>query len=353
MIPSVYIQKKQEQRELSDREKDILRTLIHLYLLNAAPVGSRILSKFLEYELKLSPATIRNIMSDLEEMNYISHPHTSAGRIPTDKGYRFYVDTLMQTESLTEKEINVVKDSLAAVQDVSVLRDASKLLGMLSKYLGIVELPHLSDFNVQKFELISLSSTKLLIVIALDSDIVRTVTLEAVFEVDYRQLDEIAKYINERITGKPLKFIKENFKNIISDFSPEESPLIRLFVESVDKLFTQQKQSDRIHIAGTQNLLNYPEFEDLSRIRGVIELIENEDIIIHLLDKYEPYEGDTKILIGKELQHELLEDYSLIVTNYQFGSALGSIGLIGPKRMNYSRMISIVQNVSAILSKNI
>ena len=338
------------QKELSEREKDILRTIIHMYILNASPIGSRTLSKYLEHELKLSPATIRNIMSDLEEMDYISHPHTSAGRIPTDKGYRYYVDTLMHNEHLSEHEIRTLKGNLSAITPDNVLRDASKLLGMLSKCLGIVAIPHFTDMIIQKIELISLSSNRILVVLALDSKIVRTVTLEAEFEISISELEKITSFINDRVSGKSLKFVEDNFQAMINDGEFSKAPLIRLFIESIDKLFENYQTGDRIHIAGTQHLLEYPEFDDVQRVKSVIELVENEDVIIHVLDKIETEVSEPKIFIGSEMHNQILDDYSLIVTTYRMGKAEGSIGLIGPKRMNYSRLTSLVQYVGELIS---
>jgi heat-inducible transcriptional repressor len=336
--------------ELNDREKAILRTIIQLYILKASPIGSNLLSKYIENELKLSSATIRNIMSELESLELISHPHTSAGRIPTDKGYRFYVDSLMNYEKLSETEIRTVEESLKGPVSPVVLRDASKILGMLSKYLSIVEIPNLKEFIVEKIELISLSSSRLLVIIALDSKDVKMVTLEAEFEIEQINLTDINTYINEKVSGRRLRFIKENFKELISDSGYKDMPLIRLFVESVDKIFQYRPQDEKLFIAGAQNLLQHPEFENVDKVKSIVEIIENEDIIIHLLDSYEGANAGINILIGSEINNETMADYSLIVSSYQIGSGKGSIGLIGPKRMNYSKMISLLQHVSNVLS---
>ena len=353
MVPGVIIPNGYANRDLSDREKDILRTIIHMYILNASPVGSRALSKYLEHELKLSPATIRNVMSDLEEMELISHPHTSAGRVPTDKGYRFYVDTLMHEETLSKSVRDTVKDNLITSENEAMLKDASKLLGLLSNCLAIVEIPHLVNLIVRKIEFVRISSTRLLSVIALESEIVRTVTIETEFEIEQKELERITSMINEKISGRTLKFIEENFSSLISDSIYSKTPLVRLFVNSIDRLFDTGYYQDRLHITGTQNLLEYPEFEDLSRVRSVIELVENEDIIVHVLDKFEGDTNSYNILIGKEMGAKQLEDYSLISTRYSIGSAKGSIGLIGPKRMNYSHLTSLVQYVgSKVTEKN-
>lgn len=341
----------QFNRDLSDREREILRQIVQLYILKASPIGSRYLSKYFSEELKLSPATLRNIMSDLEELDYISHPHTSAGRIPTDKGYRFYVDTITKTEKLNKKEILTVKDTLSQAPSEAVFRNASKILGMLSKYLGIVQFPNIKDLIVQKIELIELATSKILVVVALESNIVRTVTIEADFDSDISRLDEISRLLNERVSGKSLNYIRDNFKEMVSDITLRHSPLIRLFTDSVDKIFARENTVDRVAITGTQNLLSYPEFEDLGRVRGVIELIENEDVIIHLFEQLD--ESDrVQVFIGKELNSDILQEYSLIKSTYKVGTACGTIGLIGPKRMNYSKMISVVKFVSDALSNN-
>ena len=321
-----------------------------MYILNASPVGSRTLAKHLELELSLSPATIRNIMADLEEMDHISHPHTSAGRLPTDKGYRYYVDMLMKNENLSESERNTVRKKLKSTESEAFLRDASRLLGFLSNCLGIVEIPHFADLNVEKMELISLSSNRILVVIALDSKIVRTLSIEANFEILPRELEWISSYINEKIAGKPLKYLQQNFRNIVGEGAYSKAPLIRLFVESMDNLFEPAVYTERLHIAGTQHLLEYPEFEDVNRVRSVIELIENEDVIIHILDQQSSTDKDVQILIGQEMNNKLLEEYSLILTRYNLGPAMGTIGLIGPKRMNYSHLSALVQYVGKFIT---
>lgn len=337
-------------RELSDREKDILRTIIHMYILNASPVGSRSLSKQLELEMSLSPATIRNIMAELEDLDLISHPHTSAGRLPTDKGYRYYVDTLMKNEHLSESERNTVKRNLIAAESEAILKDASRLLGLLSNCLAIVEIPHFAELNLEKIELISLASNRVLVVIALDSKIVRTITIEADFEVNPKELEWISSFVNEKISGRPLKYVQQNFRNIVAEGNYSKAPLIRLFVESMENLFEPSKFQDRIHITGTQHLLEHPEFEDINRVRSVIELVENEDVIIHILDQQSAPTQDVKILIGQEMNNKLLEEYSLIMTRYNLGPAMGTIGLIGPKRMNYSHLSALVQYVGNFIT---
>lgn len=343
------IYKNIETNDLTERERFILRKIVRLYILKASPIGSRVLAKYLKEDLDLSAATIRNVMSDLEELSYISHPHTSAGRIPTDKGYRFYVNSLKEIQKITDIDLVTVQQRLTNDDSETALREASKMLGMLSKYLGVVRFPHLKDMIVQKIELISITQNRILVVIALESNIVRTVTLEAQFDVDTKYLEEIRTYISEKVSGKKLGFLQDNFKDLINDFELKDTPFVQLFVDSVDKIFERHKEESRVLVSGTHNLLEHPEFEDLSKVRGVIELVESEDVIIHLFDNFSKND-DLGVVIGSEMDNRLFDDYAFVNASYKMGSATGSIGLIGPKRMDYPKMISLVQSIAGILS---
>lgn len=337
---------------LNDRERDILRSIVNLYILNASPVGSRKLSKFIEKQLSISPATIRNVMGDLEEMELVTHPHTSAGRIPTDKGYRFYVDYLMKLGQLTAKQHKAI-DTLGEDDKGSdkILKEASKLLGIMSKYLAVVRIPTIKNAKLKKIELIKLSSTHILVVLTLVSNTINTVTLEARFEVKDSHLTKIANTLNEKIVGRELEELKTIFPDLITEIDLVEKPLIRLFVDSVDKIFNIKSEKNKIFTSGTQNLLDLPEFEDIKRVRSVIELVENEDIIVHLLDNM-PNSKETQVYIGSEIGEEQLSDYSMIVSNYNLeDDSSGIIGLIGPKRMHYNKMLPLVKIVSELLSK--
>ncbi len=338
-------------RELNDREKSILRSIVQSYILTATPVGSRFLSKTSE-EFTLSPATIRNVMADLEEMQFISHPHISAGRVPTDKGYRCYVDTLMDVQALPEQERHVVKEQLTALSQEQALKDASKILGALSHCLAIVELPQMSDIIIKRVHLLPLSSDRLLIAMELESNIVRTVTLETDLSVDSSALDQTAEFINSRISGKSIRFVREHLMEMMMEGVKGHHNLLRLFIDSVDTLLNPHALNDeKVHIAGAQHLLEYPEFDSPNQLRGVIELVENEDVIIHLLDqREEKIDNSVQIVIGNEMKEQRLIEYSMVMGSYSMKGAYGSIGLIGPKRMNYAKMVSLVKYMGQVLS---
>ncbi|MFZ9871007.1 MAG: heat-inducible transcriptional repressor HrcA [Candidatus Kapaibacteriota bacterium] len=334
------------ERLLNDREQTILRAIVHTFVRQASPVGSRALSKQLQRELHLSAATIRNVMADLEDMGYIAHPHTSAGRVPTDRGYRLYVDSLMERELLTAADTQQV-DVLAQRPKEQLFREASRILGSLSYHLAVIQIPKVRDVLVRRVELVPLSSERILVVLALQSDILRTITIESAGAIPDAQLHELASFINERVSGRPLSHIDQALSggsDAIRDAGPA---FIRLFVERLQEL-DQPSSGDLIHISGTPQLLRHPEFEHPEKVRSVIELIDNEEVIVHVLDQVAD-NSSVAVRIGQELGHERLQDYSVVSTTYCVGEARGSVSLIGPKRMQYSRMMSLVQLVSDTL----
>ncbi len=287
-------------------------------------------------------------MSDLEAMGYITHPHTSAGRMPTDLGYRFYVDSLVDIGDMPiADEASVARDLMALPRE-SVTRDASRILGSLSKHLALVQIPHIREALVRRVELLSLSTERLLVVIALDSDVVRTLTLETHDAIEAGTIDAVTRQLNERVSGKPLSEIAAAVQDLI--VSEPGPALLRLFVDQVGGLLTPSAST--VHIAGAQNLIHHPEFEAPERLRSVIELVENEDVIVHVLGSTVSADG-VAVRIGNEIEDAVMHDYSLIATTYRAGNATGSLGIIGPRRMDYGRMISLVQLMSNILTRTL
>jgi len=335
--------------ELSERERGILRHIVHDYIRTATPVGSRYVSK--QFEVQLSPATIRNVMADLEDDGYLSHPHTSAGRVPTDLGYRYYVDYLMEIEQLTATEKRAIQDHLDKTPDPSdLLRETSRLLGKISKQLSIVSSPHLESGIFEKIELIHITSSRLLVVISIRSGLVRTIMLEVGMDVKREVLDKVGGLLNERLSGLTLKQIRESFTDRVRDVQDERTGLVRLFIESVDEVFTDA-HDEKVHIAGTQNIIEQPEFGDPKNFRSVIELIENQDMIVHLLEKHEGSDKDFVITIGSENDESRAQDYSVVTATYNIEGITGQVGLIGPKRMNYSKLVPLVDHVAKTIAR--
>jgi heat-inducible transcriptional repressor len=338
-----------KDQDLNDREKTILRSVIYTFIQTATPVGSRYISK--RHSLGLSAATVRNVMSDLEELGYIDHPHTSAGRMPTDKGYRFYVDSLIELEKLSRGEQNAIQSQLQTVPDPEdVLRETSRLIGTISHQLGIVSAPKLSSGILEKIELVSLSSTRIMIIISIQSGFVKTMMMDVQAEISRPKLEDVGRLLNERLSGITLQQIRLTFPARVQDLQHEETGLIRLFVDSVDKLFDDSRGHEKVHIGATTSLLSQPEFENSDKFRSVIELLENEDIIVHVLEEAGPRDGAIAVTIGSESGDEKLKDFSLITSAYTIGGTRGTVGVIGSKRMDYQKVIPIVDYVAKAIS---
>lgn len=334
--------------ELSERERTVLRYVVHDFIETAVPVGSRYISRKHEDELGLSAATIRNVMSDLEYLGYINHPHTSAGRVPTDSGYRFYLDELMHREHVPSEAQRQITENLAAAEnDEEIFKQTSKLLSRISRQLCVVTSPSLNNGIFEKLELVQINSQRLMVIISLKLGLVRTIMLEVAHETPRETLDDLARFLNERLSGLTLEDIRETFSERVKDAPSEESRLVRIFIDSVDKLFVGDR-SEKLHIAGTDVIVDQPEFENPKNFRGIIELINNEEIIIHVLEKAQR-EGVT-VKIGQENSDDKLKDYSVITANYSVGTVSGSIGVIGPTRMAYSKTIPLVDYVAQTIS---
>jgi len=339
-----------KNKKLSEREQSILHHVVYNYIQTAIPVGSRYISK--HFESSLSPASIRNVMADLEEIGFLSHPHTSAGRVPTDLGYRFYIDYLMEMQQLSDEEKLRIRQQLDQANDADeMLRETSKLLGKISHQLGIVTSPHLGSGIFEKIELIPITSSKLLVVISIRTGIVRTIMMEIGVEIRRDHLDEVGRLLNERLSGLTLLEIRDSFADRVRDVTGEHTGLIRLFIESVDQLFTDSKERDKVLIGGTKNIIDHPEFVDPKNFRSVIELIENEDIIVHLLEKHDELQKGFVVTIGSENKDETAREYSFITGTYDVEGVTGRVGIIGPTRMNYSKVIPLVDYVAQTIAK--
>ncbi|MCK9408978.1 MAG: heat-inducible transcriptional repressor HrcA [Bacteriovoracaceae bacterium] len=333
---------------LNDREKTILHNIVHSYIQTAIPVGSRFIAK--RRDIGLSPATIRNVMSDLEYLGYLGHPHTSAGRIPTDKGYRFYVNELMEIDQLSEKEQESIQTQLQGnIETDELLKITSKILGTISHQLSVVTAPQMTSGVFEKLELLQLSSTRLLVIISIRTGLVKTIMMEIHSEIAKSKLEHVALLLNERLSGLTLSDIRNTFTERIREYQNEESGLIRLFIESVDKLFDENRK-EKIHIGGTTNILSQPEFDNAKNFKSVIELMDNEDIIIHVLETGDPKSGTANVTIGEETKIEHMKDFSVVTKTYNVGDVTGTIGVLGPKRMEYSKMIPLVDFVASTIS---
>ena len=344
-----------EVYKLSEREKSILRYVIHQFILTANPVGSRNISK--KYDIGLSPATIRNIMSDLEDSGLLGHPHTSAGRIPTDMGYRFYVDSLMEAPKLNADEKAMINSEIeqSVIETNELLKITSVLLSDITNQLACITYPRFDKAVLEKIQIIQLSSTRLLVVISVISGVVKTITLELDAEINFAKVSAVEMLLNEKLAGLKFSEIRNTFRERIKDYLVDDyKPIIRLFIDSADKLFDDIKVNDKSVVTGAKNILKQPEFEDHENLQGIIEFIENKEVVVHFMDsKTQSSKGNVQILIGSENQDQKLSDYSMITKEYKIGEAHGTVGIVGPKRMKYSKIVAAVVYVAEMLSKEL
>lgn len=339
--------------ELTDREKTILRYIIEDFISTANPIGSRYISK--KTNINLSPATIRNVMSDLENLKYLTHPHTSGGRVPTDKGYRFFVNELMDVEPLKSNEKTRIKKQFEESELVGeeIFKETSKIIGKLAKEISVVGQPNFSTGVFEKLELISLSSNKILVVVSIKSGLVRTLIFDIESHVKRDKLDLITNTLNERLAGLTLKEIRGSYKDRTADLRGEDTGIIKIFVDSIDKIFHDENEGMTLYIGGTVEILSQPEFGSAQDYKNIIELTDNKDIVFHVLNNLPTDESGNSISIGEENKEDKLRNFSVVSTTYSVGDVSGKIAVIGPKRMDYSKMISLLNYTSQIITEKI
>ncbi len=335
--------------ELTEREQSILRFIVGEYIGCAMPVGSRALSR--RHNLGLSPATIRNVMADLEELGYLRHPHTSAGRMPTDKGYRFYVNNLMGVESLSDSERRTIGKGLENASDPEeLLTEASRILGRISHQLSLVSYPSISGATLKRLELIQVSSSKIAIVLSVESGLVKTIIMEVPSEIRREQLDALSSFLNERLSGETLENIKTTFASRVQDVRDEETGIVRLLMRSANRLFDDIWTWRHVHIGGTPEVIDQPEFGNPESFRSFLSLVDDEDVMSRVFTSRISSSSDVTVTIGDEHEEEKLKEYTTVTSIYKVGDAVGMVGIIGPKRMWYPRVIPLVDHMAKTIS---
>jgi heat-inducible transcriptional repressor len=335
--------------ELNDRQRTILQHTVGDYIASATPIGSRAISR--RHRLGLSPATIRNVMADLEELGYVNQPHTSAGRMPTDKGYRFYVDELLELEKLTVAERRAIGETLEhAAEPEELFREASRILGKIAHQLSLVSAPHFSSAKFERLELLSVSSTKILVVFSVESGIVKTITMEVTSEIRREKLDELGRILNERLSGLTLQQIRDTFALRVEDVKDEETGIIRLLLSSKDRLFDDLWNWSHLHIGGATHAAHQPEFQKPERFRAFLSLVDDEQVMSQVIENRAAEPDGTAITIGQEHQEEKLKEYSIVTSIYKVGDVVGTVGILGPTRMSYSKIIPLVDHMARTIA---
>lgn len=341
---------------LTEREHLILEAVIRTFVETAEPAGSRTVAR--RFQLDISAATVRNTMSDLEEKGYLYHPHTSAGRVPTDRAYRFYVDSLLGQPRGLPAEHVALRQQLQSATDRSaveqLIRHAAQVLGLLTQELGIAATPNLHDAVLERLELVPISAEKLLLVLALRSGGARTVFVDVPTAIPAATLGVLAPLLNERLAGLTLSQIRGSLPQRLRDSAPTGDPgaaaLLNIFIQSADDWFEPALPSETLHLGRASVLADQPEFQQGDRLRGLMELTERRDLLCRVLQERTGGAG-LRVTIGAEHADPALADFTVVTSEYRAGGLKGVLGVIGPTRMPYERVIALVESTSSLVSE--
>lgn len=334
---------------LNDRSLQILEAIIEDYISTAEPVGSRTITR--RHSFALSPATIRNVMSDLEEMGFLASPHTSAGRVPTDKAYRLYVDSLLAIRRVTRNEREEIRRRCQIDgRDVgSVLRDTSRMLSSISHYMGVVVAPKFTAAVLRQIEFVKLSGHRILAILVSQTGTVQNKIIEADEELSSDDLQRMTNYLNSFLQGLTVAQIKSR---LLEEMESEKTRYDRLLSRAID--LSQQTLGDagsEVFIEGQTNIMDFPEFADVGRMKEIFRAFEEKNLLVSLMDRCMDAEG-INIFIGSESRLSQMSGVSLITSTYRTGrNSLGVLGVIGPTRMGYARVIPIVDYTARLMGR--
>ena len=346
-------------RDLTLRERQVLGIIIQSYVVSAMPVGSRTIAR--NYNLGLSDATIRNVMADLEADGFISQPHTSAGRVPTDKGYRYYVDLIMNVSRIDEEEKRMIDDRFSnrgselKSTSAEVLGAAARVLGSISRQLGVVLPPRLSNAVFERLDIVQLASSRIMVVIAIQSLFVKTIVMELNAEISRQKIDAVVNVLNERLSGLTLEEIRGTIGRRLSDVMSGEG-LMQSIVGAADTLFDETSILERLYVSGTENIVDQPEFKQPEKVRDIITMIEDKFGMARLVDNAAPVhprqsrDGEVIISIGTENRTDNAADLTIVSSPYYAGKMVGRVGVMGPKRMDYEHAVRVVNYMAGCLS---
>ncbi len=339
-----------QEKPIDVRAEEILKKIIVNYILSGEPVGSRTIAK-LSLE-GLSPASVRNVMADLEEMGYLAQPHTSAGRVPTDKGYRYYVDALLDPVRLAPRDKALIDEGLSRVAGEygEAMEVIPRLLSRLSSQVGYVITPPIRETVLKHIEFVSLDGRRVLCVFVDRSGVVSHRMMEVDEEYDQADLDRAGRYLVEEFAGQTLGDIRSRLVALMAQEKAAFDVLLRNAINLGTRYFAAEQDERRLVLEGTANIMKHPEFADMDTMRRLFETFEEKHRLVNLLDRCLDASG-VRVVIGSETDDEALRSLALVASPYQVGQrSAGIVGLLGPTRMEYERAVALVDYISRLLS---
>ncbi len=335
--------------EISERARILLKTLVERHIRDGQPVGSRTLLE--EAGLPVSAATIRNVMSDLEEKGYLHSPHTSAGRVPTALGYRLFVDTLLQVRPLDDEALSRMRAELNPDKSASdLVQTASALLSSITAQAGLVTVPRQEAHQLRQVEFLPLSGDRVLVILVINEREVQNRIIHTQRPFTEAQLRDAAAMVNQRFAGQPLRLVKERILREMEDARSRIDSYLQASLDLANQALDQEQEGDDCVVVGESRLLDYATPEEMFQLRGLFETFEKKKDLLHLLERCSRAQG-IQIFIGEEAGYKVFGNYSVITAPYNDGDRiLGVLGVIGPQRMAYERVIPIVDVTARMLS---
>lgn len=337
---------------LDERMQAILMAIIQSFIQNAEPVGSRTLSK--RFDIGLSPATIRNVMSDLEELGFLEQPHTSAGRVPTDRGYRFYIDHLSQLDTVSAAESAIIAQRYTPyIGEVDeVMAETSRLLSEVTRYAGVV-LYLFSTTIFKRIEFVKIRDRQVLAIFVMESGLVHNKLLMLDEEITQDELHQISNYLNHEFANQPLRTIRQSILERMNAEKAQYDTLVRQAMQVGEKTFAGTTEGDKdIYLGGTTNIMDQPEFmSNVEHMKHLFRAFEEKNRIISVLDKCLDERG-VNVVIGSETPFKDIHECSFVTHTYSYDDrTIGVLGVVGPKRMAYPRVMAIVDHTARMVSK--
>jgi len=337
--------------QLSERSLYLFKTLVEHFIQDGAPVGSRTLSK--DSSLNLSPATIRNVMADLEDFGLLDSPHTSAGRVPTAKGYRLFVDSLLRVNDLNSIEVEKIAKELDPGNDFKALMQrTSSMLSDITQLAGVVMLPRTEQSKLQHIEFVVLSGNRVLVILVVNDREVQNRIINTSRTYSASELQEASNYLNDIFAGKDLTYVRANILDELEKTKEQLSQSMQTAMEMAQLAFDYEKSkvnSDELFFSGETNLMDIAELCEVDKLKKLFNTFNQKRDILHLLEQAISADG-IQIFIGEESGHDVLDNCSVVTSPYEVdGKILGVLGVIGPTRMHYERVIPIVDITAKML----
>ncbi|WP_372519147.1 heat-inducible transcriptional repressor HrcA [Candidatus Ruminimicrobiellum ovillum] len=329
---------------LQERKARVLYAVIHEYIKTGKPVGSSVLEQ--KYKFNLSPATLRNLMAELEKDGYLTHPHTSAGRIPTDAGYKAYVNSLVELQRLAvEEEERIKQEYEKKTKEIeSLLSQTSKILSGLSNYTGFITAPKTKVNEIRNIELMQVSKSQVMVILLTKTGIVKHKMIN--LSVDSEELYELKKFLNNKLRGLTIEEASKRLIVEVEKYQDKQNDMLQLAEQICSVIDSIQED---IYVDGTSNVLSVPDFTDFESAKSLMKLNEDKDRLIEIIGK-DLDEATVNVKIGGQDLSEL-KNLSVVKTSYSYGDKIvGVLGIIGPKRMDYDKMMALVNSVSNIVN---